>query len=752
MGVSRSSGGRCVALAAIAFAISAVPARADCPGATPSTSCPYTSAVLVGARDGGVLRFPQAVAVGPDGSVYVGDQGSHVVQVFGPDGTFRRAIGRAGTRGGELTAVGGLAVAGDNSVLAADGSNRILRFDQSGSPITSWGAPGSAVGRFAFGAGGGNAAGAGGGLAVSGQFVYVADTGNDRIQRFDLRGGQGAVVVPPGTLAAPQGLAVRGTRLLVADDQHHRLAVFDTGGRPLTSVGGQGAGPGQLRNPYDVAADAQGRVFVADDLNQRVVRYSSPPRYPYKARWGSYGTGLGQLAYPRGIATDAQGQVYVADTGNDRIDVFDRSGNLVRAFGASGRATGQFDDPRGVAADASGIRAVTDAVNGRLQLLNPDGSIAAVWGSPAPGPTILPEPVAVAFTPSGDAAVLDQRRSAIVVFSRATGTPAKTIGSRGTGPGQLLAPSGIAIDGAGDMYVADTGNERIARFAPDGSYQGSITDAGQLRGIAVAPDGSRIYAADSANRITVYDGGGTELDQFGGTGSKLGKVNAPAQMAVDGDGDLWVADRGNNRVERFGPNGERLLAFGARGTGDGQFIHPTAVAVDCHGTVTVTDSDNNRVQQFALAAPPAGACAQLPPVGNPPPPKLPILPTPAGPQLTVKVLRRTGLVSSHSLPLRVACDTGCTLTLTGTVQPAAKPRPTKRNKHPKPVVVSFPKLTLKLGAGDSKILRPTLSNFALGRLRKALGTRRGLTVDLQLTAVAPAGPPTSASQQLSVTR
>jgi tripartite motif-containing protein 71 len=743
---------RLILAAVAAFALLAPTARADCPGALPASSCPYTGTLAVGQRSGGVLRFPQAVAVAPDGTVYVGDQGSHTVQAFGPDGSFRGELGAAGTRPGELTSVGAVAAASDGSVLVADGSNRIVRFDRGGSLLNTWGGTGSAIGQFSFGAGGGNAAGAGGGLAVSGGIVYVADTGNDRILRFDLQGGHGSEIVAPGALAAPQGLAVRGTRLLVADDQHHRLAVFDTGGHPLATVGAAGAGPGQLRNPYDVAADAQGRVFVADDLNQRVVRYSSPPSYPYKARWGSYGTAPGQLAYPRGIATDAQGQVYVADTGNDRIDVFDRSGNLVRAFGASGRATGQFDDPRGVAADASGIRAVTDADNARLQLLNPDGSVAAVWGSPAPGPTILPEPVAVAFMPSGDAAVLDQRRSAIVVFSRATGTPAKTIGSRGTGPGQLLAPSGIAIDASGNMYVADTGNERIARFGPDGGYQGSITDAGQLRGIAVAPDGSRIYAADSANRITVYDGSGTELDQFGGTGSKLGKVNAPAQMAVDGDGDLWVADRGNNRVERLGPNGERLFAFGARGTGDGQFIHPTAVAVDCHGTVTVTDSDNNRVQQFALAAPPAGACAQLPPVGNPPPPKLPILPTPAGPQLTVKVLRSTGLVSSHSLPLRVACDTGCTLTLTGTAQPTAKPRPTKRNKHPKPVVVSFGKLTLKLGAGDSKILRPTLSNFALGRLRKALGTRRGLTVDLQLTAVAPAGPPTSASQQLSATR
>ncbi len=59
----------------------------------------------------------------------------------------------------------------------------------------------------------------------------------------------------------------------------------------------------------------------------------------------------------------------------------------------------------------------------------------------------------------------------------------------------------------------------------------------------MTPDGSKIYVADAANRITVYDGGGTELDQFGGTGSKLGKLNSPAQMTLDAVGNLWVADR-----------------------------------------------------------------------------------------------------------------------------------------------------------------------------------------------------------------
>jgi DNA-binding beta-propeller fold protein YncE len=722
------------------------PAVADCPGA--GDTCPYVSVAQVGQRGGGVLRFPQAVAVGPDGSIYVGDQASHVVQVFGPDGSFRREVGEAGTRPGQLSAVGSLAVAGDGTLLVADGgTNRIVRFDATGGLLGSFGGRGRAVGEFQFGAGGGNDAAAGGGLAVSGDMLYVADSGNDRVQRFTIDGGHGAEIVPPGVLANPRGLAVRNTRLLVADDQHHRVAAFDIGGRLLTSIGaGQGTGPGQLNYPYGVAIDGGGRVFVADDLNHRVARFSSAPVYPFKARWGSYGVQPGQLAYPRGIAVDASGAVYVANTGNDRVDVFDRSGALLRSFGASGRAPGQFDAPLGVATDAGGTRAVADSVNGRIQLLNPDGSIAAVWGSPNPGPTILPRPVAVAFDAGGDAYVLDQRRSRIVVFARGTGVPARTIGSEGSGPGQLLSPAALAIDATGTISVADTGNDRIARFSTAGDYLGSTPGVGAPRGIAVTPDGSRTYVADGVNRITVYAPDGAVVTEFGGTGSKLGKLNAPAQITLDAGGNLWVADRGNNRVQEFGPDGERLLTLGTRGTGPGELIHPTGVSVDCHGLLTVTDSDNNRLQQFALATPVPAACAALPPVANPAPPKLPTLPAPPGPQLSVRVLRTTGVLTSRNVPLRVGCDTTCTLSVSAAVTPRAKPP----HGH-KSVSVPLSKLQLRIPSGETRIVRLGLKIADVRRLRKALAGRLGLTATIQLAATAAAGEPTDVTKRLLLT-
>jgi tripartite motif-containing protein 71 len=751
--------------AAVAVSLAAAPASVSasasggCPGALPAGTCPYTAATQVGERSGGVLRFPQAVTVGPDGVVYVADQKSHTIQAFNPDGTFRRDFGFSGSKPGQLTSAGGVALGPDGSVYVAAGANRVDRFASDGSLLRSWGKTGQGVGEFDFGSGGGNDSPAGGGIAVNGNTVYVADSRNDRVQRFDLDGNNGSVLVPPGQLRTPVGVAVRKTRVYVADDQHHRIAVYDTGGQALGFVGsGEGSVGGQLRNPYDVALDAAGRVFVADDLNHRVVRYAPAPLYQYKARWGSYGTAPGALAYPRGIATDAAGHVYVTNTGNDRIDVFDNGGTLLRSMGRSGRGSGQFDTPAGVAVDPSGLRAVVDSINGRVQFLGPDGAVVSIMGSPNPGPTLLPRPVATAFDAAGNIYVLDKHRAKIVVFSRATGLPVRTIATQGTGPGKLLAPSALAITAGGTILVADTGNERVARFTLTGEALQDLPVVGTPRGIAVTPDASRVYVSTASdNRIRVYKQDGTLLTEFGGLGTKIGKLLSPAQLALDGAGNVWVADRGNSRVQEFGPNGERLAAFGARGTGVGEFLRPESVAVDCRGTVTVSDTDNNRVQQFTLAAAPPAPCTALPPVGVPATPQYPVLPAPDGPQLTVKLIRRNALVLTRSLPLSVGCDTACTIhasaTITPRAAPVAPPRPKKGKPRPAParVVVTLTAPERRIPAGSTALVRLTLSAADAARLRRALGRRRGLIAAVQLTATADVGDPTSQTLTLKLT-
>ena len=159
---------------------------APCPGA--GDPCPYSAAVTIGSRAGGVLRFPQATAVGPDGAVYVADQYTHAIQVFTPDGRFLRELGSG------LTSVGAVAVGPAGVVYVADGSDRVDRYAPDGRLLGSFGRSGSGVGEFNFGTGGGNDSGAGGGLAVGAGSLWVADTRNDRIQRFNLDGSGASVV------------------------------------------------------------------------------------------------------------------------------------------------------------------------------------------------------------------------------------------------------------------------------------------------------------------------------------------------------------------------------------------------------------------------------------------------------------------------------------------------------------------------------------------------------------------------------
>ncbi len=339
--------------------------------------------------------------------------------------------------------------------------------------------------------------------------------------------------------------------------------------------------------------------------------------------------------------------------------------------------------------------------------------------------------------------MLDQRRARILVFNRTTGTLARTIGAQGSGPGSLLTPSALAIDQGGTIWVADTGNHRLARFTLAGAPLPPIVDIGAVRGIAVTPDGSKVYTTDSAARIMAFSPDGGLLDEFGGRGRTLGKLDAPAQIALDAGGNLWVADRGNNRVQEFGPNGERLLTMGERGIGAGQFVHPTGVSVDCHGTLTVTDTDNNRVQQFTLAAPAVAPCGVLPALGNPPPPKLPTLPEPVGPQLTVRPLRRAA--SSPRGTSRSASDA---------TRAARSPRP-RRSRRARGRRRAAGDRDARHGQADDPGGRVgDRAAHALGRASapaaegaaRAAGTARAGA----LTATAAAGPPTVIDQRLTV--
>ncbi len=138
-----------------------------------------------------MLRFPEAVALDASGDVYVADQLGYVVQKFSAAGVFETQWGSYGGGHGQFGPIGGIATDAAGDVYVVDSShNRIEKFDANGNFITDWGRKGAEIGEFDFGSSQNYTDPPGGGIAVAGTRVYVADSGNDRIERFNLQGGE----------------------------------------------------------------------------------------------------------------------------------------------------------------------------------------------------------------------------------------------------------------------------------------------------------------------------------------------------------------------------------------------------------------------------------------------------------------------------------------------------------------------------------------------------------------------------------
>ncbi len=174
-------------------------------------------------------------------------------------------------------------------------------------------------------------------------------------------------------------------------------------------------------------------------------------------------------------------------------------------------------------------------------------------------------------------------------------------GNWGTGDGQFMYPSGVAIDNEMNIYVADIINNRIQKFTMNGSF--IIKWGGEFNypyAVAV-DDAGNVYVADTNNcRIKMFTANGTFLTSWGGgPSSSDGLFNLPYGVAVDNEGNVYVADTNNNRIQKFNATGSFITKWGeGYGSADGQMFHPNGVAVDNAGNVYVADSQNNRIQKF----------------------------------------------------------------------------------------------------------------------------------------------------------
>ena len=251
----------------------------------------------------------------------------------------------------------------------------------------------------------------------------------------------------PGQLLEPRGVASdsRGN-LYVADTKNSRIAVFDGTGAFLRAIGSHGSGDGQLNEACGVAVGPDGVLYVADTWNHRVARFDANGQWlgAWVADPGFFG--------PRAIVLSG-GSLYVTDTGNKRVVRFDAEGKVTDSWGGAGSDPGQFVEPVGLCADAAGRIYVADTGNHRVQVFEADGAFVRQF--PVYGwKDFYTEPY-IAVGPSESVFVTDSWKARIAQYD-GKGTFVRSFQSTG-----MKAPTGIALDPFGRVWVSDRGMNRI---------------------------------------------------------------------------------------------------------------------------------------------------------------------------------------------------------------------------------------------------------------------------------------------------
>ena len=410
--------------------------------------------------------------------------------------------------------------------------------------------------------------------------LYICDTYNNRIREVDTNGtittmaGNGRALTNSGysgnggaatnaSLNHPGGGALDAVgNLYIADSFNNCVRKVDTNGIMTTVAGnnskgysgdGGAATSASLDWPYSVALDAFGNLFIADTWNNRIRKVDTGGIVTTVAGNGTAGysgdggaaTGA-ELNWPGAVGLDAVGNLYIADQGNNRIRKVDTNGIITTVAGNGtngysgdgGEATNaSLNGPSGLGSDAIGNLYIADLGNSRIRQVDPNGIITTVAGN------------------------------GIAAFS----------GDGGAGTNASLNnPLGVALDAAGDLYIADQVNQRIRKV-----------------------DNHGIITTIAGNGIAAFSGDG-------GTATNA-SLDYPYSVALDATGNLYIPDTGNNRIREVNLTG--YPTFTANNVSASNAGSYTVVITNLYGSVTSAVATLVVQAPPVITAPPASQVA-----------------------------------------------------------------------------------------------------------------------------------------------
>ncbi len=646
------------------------------------------------------LNAPRGVAVDSNGNIYVGDVNNH--RVIRIDGATKNSSVLAGTGssgfsgdGGAATSAQlnepyGVAVDSSGNVYIADtGNRRIRRVTISTGNISTFAGTGSVGNHNAF--------------RTSATFswiydvaadssnnLYMADRTNSLVRLLTASTGQVSNILGPqiGTLSlgAPEGVSVDSSGNLWAVNQNanhvFKRTSAGTGSHfaGSTVFGGGFAGDGgaatsaRLSQPRDAAADSSGNVYIADSGNNRIRRVDTSGNISTFAGTGAASsTGDGGAASsatlnsPEKLALDSSDNIYIGERGGNRVRKIDAAGIISTIAGLGPTAVGDggaassasLNLPSGAAADAAGNIYIADAANNRIRKIDAStGNISTIAGTGTAGNTgdgaaatsaTLSSPYGVALDSDGNVYIADTGNDRVRKVTVSSGNIAALAGTGTagfTGDGgaatsaTLRGPRGVAVDSSGNVYIADSQNERIRKVTISTGNIETIAGTGTAGsngdgGLATAAQvnfphdltldaSGNVYICDTFNslirKIDVSTGNistiaGTENTGFSGDGglATAARLNFPRGLTLDAAGNLYIADYSNHRIRRVDTSGsiETIAGAGTAGfSGDGglaasaQLNRPYGVAADSAGNLYVTDFNNHRVRKLMLTLQP----------------------------------------------------------------------------------------------------------------------------------------------------